>query len=516
MAIVNNSKLLKDGFKKINNGKYQQAYETAKLVIAQNYNIDAYMLAGLSLYKLGNYEEAHKYFLQVYKERSGDIVVELYFFDNLKKNNYVDIALHYLENKNRIDNKLLPLAIEFYELDGNYTKVISLANQIDDKILRHELLAWNYELLNSIEEVEIELKIGLRNKPDSFRLNIVQSKVYLRKKQYKKAKEQLKRICKKDLSNKNKSILYSLKAQSFDGLKKYNKAFKSYKKSNNILKKTYEYKSLKGKNFYTFEKIKRIKEYFEYTPTFKPLIVCEQRVTFMVGYPRSGTTLLENILNAHSQIETIEEKPTLDKILEGFLADNMALKSLEELSQEEIKDLQVTYLTNRNKYVKNKNSIIIDKLPLNIIHIGILYRIFPNAKFILSTRDVRDVALSCFFQNFALNDAMANFLDWENTQEYLKELMPLGLSILEKYKIEYIIVEYEKLVESPYKQVKNIIKFLGLDWQESIKNYRENIKGKNINTPSYAKISKKINTQQTQKWKKYKFAFRDLCITLGR
>ena len=147
-------------------------------------------------------------------------------------------------------------------------------------------------------------------------------------------------------------------------------------------------------------------------------------------------------------------------------------------------------------------------MPLNIIHIGILYRIFPNAKFIISTRDIRDVALSCFFQNFAINDAMAYFLDWDTTQKYLKELLPLGLDILNKYPIEYTLIEYEKLVETPFEHVKRIIEFLGLDWQESIKHYRRKIKGKNINTPSYARISEKINAKQIQKWKNYQFVFK--------
>ncbi len=310
------------------------------------------------------------------------------------------------------------------------------------------------------------------------------------------------------LSHTNISIYYSIKAQLFEKKEKYKKAFKNYKKSNRALTHTVTYRNLKGNNHYTMDKINLIKNYFSKQRELKPLVACETPITFMLGFPRSGTTLLENILNTHSEINSIEEQPTLDDILHEFLETPNSINKLESISEGEIKKLQQAYLKKRKRYCVSDEKIIIDKMPLNIIHIGILYRIFPNAKFIISTRDIRDVALSCFFQNFAINDAMAYFLDWDTTQKYLKELLPLGLDILNKYPIEYTLIEYEKLVETPFEHVKRIIEFLGLDWQESIKHYRRKIKGKNINTPSYARISEKINAKQIQKWKNYQFVFK--------
>ena len=99
------------------------------------------------------------------------------------------------------------------------------------------------------------------------------------------------------------------------------------------------------------------------------------------------------------------------------------LNNLDNLDDDFIKEMQNFYFFEREKYIKNKNTkIIIDKLPLNIIHIGEILRFFPNAKFILALRHPYDSVLSCFMQQFTLNPAMKNFLTI-NSGAYLYDLV---------------------------------------------------------------------------------------------
>jgi hypothetical protein len=78
------------------------------------------------------------------------------------------------------------------------------------------------------------------------------------------------------------------------------------------------------------------------------------------------------------------------------------------------------------------------------------------------------------------------------------------INILENYSINFNIVIYEELIDDPFTKIKELIKFLDLEWQDDIYNYRDNIKGKNISTPSYQAITKKINKKQKGRWQNYK------------
>jgi len=499
--------LLKQGFHNFSQGLYDYSHKCAIEVINRKYNIDAYMLAGMSLHKLEKYDDADRYLEIAFKERKEVVAIQLYYLENLKKLMEYNRAIASIEKLETIVPELVSLAVDLYELNGNFAKAIELSYEIKDSIKKHEMLAWNYEKLNNIKAAKVEAKKGLHLDKNSFRLNVTLAKLHIRKSRYKKARNKLKAINKQKLNEVNLSIFYWVKAQCFEGLGHYKKAFKNYTKSNNYLKQTYSYKKLTGKNYYTFDKIHILSHYFKQKPMFDNLIQCQHSITFMVGFPRSGTTLLENMLNAHSQVSTVEEKPLVDDILDYFLKTPKSINKLKTITTEEIINLQKSYIDKRQQFNMKDREVVIDKLPLNLIHIGILYRVFPNAKFIISTRDVRDVSLSCYFQNFALNDAMSYFLDWKTTRKYLDELMLLGMMVVDNYPIKHQIVKYEDFVEEPFEHIKELIKFLGLKWENGLKDYRSKIKGKNINTPSYASVTKKINSQRIQRWKNYEEFF---------
>ena len=144
-------------------------------------------------------------------------------------------------------------------------------------------------------------------------------------------------------------------------------------------------------------------------------------------------------------------------------------------------------------------------MPLNIIYAAEILKIFPNSKFILSLRNPLDVVISCFFQNFKLNDAMANFHTLNDTTNLYSKVMDLWVNYTSKLEINYHSVKYESLVTKNQETLKNLIKFLEIDWNESLFNkdiYKNS--ERLISTPSYQQVNKPIYLESINRWKNYK------------
>ena len=136
---------------------------------------------------------------------------------------------------------------------------------------------------------------------------------------------------------------------------------------------------------------------------------------------------------------------------------------------------------------KNNTKLYIDKLPLNIIHVGEIVRIFPNAKFIVSHRHPCDCVLSCFMQDFELNDAMTNFLDLDDAAHLYDDVMNLWIQYTSIFSISYHEVKYEKLIENFEPTVRSILNFLELSWDDSVLEYLKTAEKRDrIATPSYS------------------------------
>jgi tetratricopeptide (TPR) repeat protein len=227
---------------------------------------------------------------------------------------------------------------------------------------------------------------------------------------------------------------------------------------------------------------------------------------FMIGFPRSGTTLLDTIMRSHPDIVVLEEMKMvyqMRRLLDG-LPDAERLRALDE---GRIEALRQAYLDELRLHTGDttERSVVIDKLPLNIVQAGLIKRVFPNAKFMLSLRHPCDCVLSCFMQNFTLNNPMANFLDLEDSARLYDGTMRLWRAYEAALKPDVHTIRYEVLIEDMEGVASGVLDYLGLEWHDNLKNYRETAlsRGK-INTPSYQQVVEPLYTRARGRWENYR------------
>jgi tetratricopeptide (TPR) repeat protein len=223
---------------------------------------------------------------------------------------------------------------------------------------------------------------------------------------------------------------------------------------------------------------------------------------FLVGFPRSGTTLLDTILMGHPQIEVLEEEPTFHRAGE-LLAD---YPHLPEARPELIAAARNAYFDEvAKRTAMAPGKLIIDKNPLLMAGLPLIRRIFPDAKIILAVRHPCDVALSCFTTNFKLNDGMSSFLRLDTTAE----LYDLSFSYFER--VQKLLpqaahtVIYEKVVADREAELKSLLDFLGLDWSDQVLDHQKTaLKRGRIKTASYSQVAEPIYSRSSGRWTHYR------------
>jgi tetratricopeptide (TPR) repeat protein len=236
-----------------------------------------------------------------------------------------------------------------------------------------------------------------------------------------------------------------------------------------------------------------------YAARWRPVAPGERPApVFLVGFPRSGTTLLDTLLMGHPGLNVLEEVPLLERAA-AALGDFQRLPELDEAGTERLRDLYFDALGPVD------GRIVIDKLPLNLLGAPLIHRLFPDAKFIFAARHPCDVALSCFMQPFDLNPAMANFLDLTDAAR----LYALALSFWERARrvlpLDVHTLRYEDLVEDKEREMRALIAFLGLAWDDRVlDNQATAIERGPIKTPSYAQVAQPIYQRARGRWERYR------------
>lgn len=228
---------------------------------------------------------------------------------------------------------------------------------------------------------------------------------------------------------------------------------------------------------------------------------------FLVGFPRSGTSLLNHVLDGHPAIQTMEEKPPAQAMLAAVRAMPGGYpRALAELDGIDASFLREAYFRSAQEHGGGDLSkLLLDKFPLHINIAVLLHRVFPGARFVFALRHPCDVVLSCFMQQFRLNPAMANFCSVQGTVDLYCRTMDLWEIVCAQLPLRVHTIRYEDVVADFDGQVQALCDFLGVARDDDLRHFAERARTRGrIDTPSYAQVSRPLYRDAVQRWQRYR------------
>ena len=236
----------------------------------------------------------------------------------------------------------------------------------------------------------------------------------------------------------------------------------------------------------------------------------EESPVFIVGFPRSGTTMLEQMLDAHPRYVSMDERTLLQTCVESMEADGLAYPAqLDRLGAKALAGLRALYRAEAAKVVDlGPGQILVDKNPLNMLRLPMIRRLFPNARIILALRHPCDVLLSCYMQNFRSPAFMMLCSSLERLASSYVNSMRFWIHHQPLLRPETLILRYEDTVGDFLPQVERIAQFLGIEDRRPLEEFSAHAAGKGyISTPSYSQVVEPVNARAVARWKAYRHWF---------
>jgi tetratricopeptide (TPR) repeat protein len=236
-----------------------------------------------------------------------------------------------------------------------------------------------------------------------------------------------------------------------------------------------------------------------------------QRFAILCGHPRSGTTLLEQVLDSHPDVLTAEETQLLHDeaylpLCRGFPAEASVLEVLESAPVSRLRQSREDYFRFAELFLGGTrgDKMLVDKNPALSSLIPAAARIFPEVKFLVALRDPRDVCLSCFMQSLSPNPISSSYLSLEGTVTQYLSVMGFWRTLLPRLRNPFLEVRYEELVDDLEGTSRKVLGFLGVPWDERVLRFDEHARSKSVSSPSYAEVTKPVSKRAIGRWQNYR------------
>jgi tetratricopeptide (TPR) repeat protein len=231
---------------------------------------------------------------------------------------------------------------------------------------------------------------------------------------------------------------------------------------------------------------------------------------FVVGFPRSGTTLLEQLLDAHPALVSFDEQPFLQHIVRRITTDGSNFfDCMENLSQAQWLEQRKEYFNEITLVAPDRKAArVVDKNPLNMVRLPALQNFFPDSKVILAIRHPCDVILSCYMQHFRAPAFAITFETLESTAHMYDKVFSHWYQSVEQLKLPVLEWKYEDLVADTEARARKLFRFLNLPWHDELLSFTERAKDKGaIKTPSYTQVIEQVNARSVGRWQAYEKYF---------
>ena len=439
-------------------GDYKKSLEVMKEALQLNPK-NPYFLNNIAttVHKLEKFEEAEMYFKKGL-EIAPNYINILNNLANLKKDlNYTEEAIEYYKKSLAVD-------------DRNIEANLNIANS-------YQSLGKFSESINYLRKVlEINTKFTVADR-------IISSMKKYKNISDPHLNEMLNKIKKFDLNDEQLTNLHFGIGKAFEDIKDYKKSYDNYHNGNRLLKKNFKFDIAKEK-----KKFDQIKKFFSFYEGIK-INRNQKKIIFIVGMPRSGTSLIEQILSSHSDIFGCGELTFLSNSINFNLIDNHHNLSLGQIAniKEIFEIIQNEYL-NKIKLIDNIHNNLTDKAPLNFRYIGFIKNIFPNSVIIHCKRNAVETSWSNYKNYFPSSLPFTN--DLKDIVEYYKIYENLMNFWNDLFKDSIYDIEYETLINDPANQIKKLINVCGLEWDESCLKHENN--SRSIKTASATQARKPI------------------------
>ena len=496
--------LLYKGVRHLHASRYRKAEDAfKKLLIEDENNIDALRFMGILAFKSGNHDIAEAMLTKALRLDPTYSLVWANLAQVYSVTGQLDKAKKSFKNILNMEPRngliwaeygtVLTKLANYEESKDAYLKALDFKS---DSPRVHLSLGHVYKTMGEIE-----------NSIDSYKNTIIQNKLsgeaywsLANLKTYSFSENEIKvmeETLKADMSDIERSQMHFALGKAYEVKKDFDNSFNNYFKGNEVKKGLTKYSSDD-----TTDNTKRILDFFnlENIRDFSKSLTVNQDPIFVLGMPRSGSTLVDQIISSHSQVDGTQELPNIIKIASELNSNNQNTypEILKELDELKLTEMGNNYLS-ETTWARKNAPFFIDKMPNNFIHIGLIKTILPNAKIIDTRRDPMDTCFSCYKQFFARGQLFTYSL--EDLGNYYTDYIKAMNHWHNVYGKDIYTVHYDNVINNTEETIRELIDYCNLPFEkECLEFYKSS---RPVKTPSAEQVRQPIYKSGLNYWKNY-------------